>query len=211
MSKPSLSLFRTIWRNLWHPTGFVGRDLEGSRLFFRSSESNPLKSAGYARSKRSVKYRNPDDMWKYIGGSNRLPIQWSAWLAHTRPNPPSIQELQMDFIRQQRVQHNAALIEASFQQERAQLRIQDGGFSEIPSTSSDLQPSHVQDILSISASDSTASPSMPSVPEAPPVSPREATANTNPGAQRLGSSLPKTGSDEYQPESWTPKLRIRQG
>ncbi|KAJ3935805.1 MAG: hypothetical protein NXY57DRAFT_988176 [Lentinula lateritia] len=86
MSKPSL--FRTIWRNLWHPTGFVGRDLEGNSYY---EKSNPLKSAGYARSKRSVKYRNPDDMWKYIGGSNRLPIQWSAWLAHTRPNPPSIQ------------------------------------------------------------------------------------------------------------------------
>ncbi|KAH7878739.1 uncharacterized protein C8R40DRAFT_785774 [Lentinula edodes] len=210
MSKPSL--FRTIWRNLWHPTGFVGRDLEGNSYY---EKSNPLKSAGYARSKRSMKYRNPDDMWKYIGGSNRLPIQWSAWLAHTRPNPPSIQELQMDLIRQRRVQHNAALIEASFQQERAQLRIQDGVFSEILSTSSDLQPSHVQDISSISASDSASSPSMPSVPEAPPVSPPESTSNTDPGTspgvQRLGSSLPKTGSDEYQPESWTPKLRIRQG
>lgn len=129
---------RAIWRRIWHPTGFVGRDLQGTLLSYISQlphpdvpagnayyeRANPLKSSGelcpvdfssvfdwipgYIRSKRSVKYRKPDDMWNYIGGSKRLPsaysvglcgllasqmmlVQWSAWLAHTRAHPPSIE------------------------------------------------------------------------------------------------------------------------
>ncbi|KAJ4490182.1 hypothetical protein J3R30DRAFT_3419753 [Lentinula aciculospora] len=206
MSKSSL--IRKIWRRIWRPTGFVGRDLEGNSYY---EWSNPLKSAGYARPKRSVKYRNPDDMWNYIGGSNRLPIQWAAWLAHTRSNPPSIQELQMDLARQQHVQQNAALIEASFQQERAQLRIQGGTSPDIISNSSDIRPNQIQKPSSTSAISSASSPSTSSVPVPALYSKVIPTPEPSSRVQGSGSSLPKTGSDEYQPESWTPKLRIRQG
>ncbi|KAJ3799971.1 hypothetical protein GGU11DRAFT_775192 [Lentinula aff. detonsa] len=210
MSKPTF--FRNLWRRVWNPTGFVGKDLEGNSYYERS---NPLSNAGYSRSKRSVTYRNQDDMWNYIGGSKRLPIQWSAWLAHTRTNPPSVQELQMDLIRQHRVQHNAALIEASFQQERAQLRIQDGASSGTSSTSSEFQPSQIQDPLSNSTENSASSSSPSLAPKVSPAPPSESKAIPNPepspGAHRPATSLPKTGSDEWQPESWAPKLRIRRG
>jgi len=64
----------------------------------------------------------------YTGGGKRLPIQWSAWLAHTRPHPPTIEELQADVARQQRVLANVALIEArdrAEEQERMKLRQED--------------------------------------------------------------------------------------
>jgi len=67
-------------------------------------------------------------MWKYTGGGKRLPIQWSAWLAHTRPHPPTIEELQADIARQQRVLANVALIEArdrAEEQERLRIRQED--------------------------------------------------------------------------------------
>ncbi|KAJ3746744.1 hypothetical protein DFH05DRAFT_977246 [Lentinula detonsa] len=199
MSKPTF--FRNLWRRVWNPTGFVGKDLEGNSYYERS---NPLSNAGYSRSKRSVTYRNQDDMWNYIGGSKRLPT-------HTRTNPPSVQELQMDLIRQHRVQHNAALIEASFQQERAQLRLQDGASS----TSSEFQPSQIQDPLSNSTANSASSSSPSLAPKVSPAPPSESKAIPNPesspGAHRPATSLPKTGSDEWQPESWAPKLRIRRG
>lgn len=109
-------------------------------------------------------------MWTYIASARRLPglyihlssalrsyfwsqflyythfspcaVQWSSWLTHTRPNPPTvevgqsfdvveisscwlilrkfivIQELQADLARQQRVKINAAILEAKDQEER---------------------------------------------------------------------------------------------
>ncbi|KAE9407939.1 hypothetical protein BT96DRAFT_1013826 [Gymnopus androsaceus JB14] len=174
---------RAIWRRIWHPTGFVGRDLEGNSYYERL---NPLKG-----------------IW--LRGSRRLPIQWSAWLAHTRAHPPSIQELQTDLIRQQRVQRNAALIEASYQQERAQLRIQEStdaertrpsGIQESTSSSPDVQDSSTLHCSLSAASDAATTPT----PE-----------NIAPTQKKPETSLPKTGSDDYQPESWTPQLRIRRG
>jgi len=67
-------------------------------------------------------------MWKYTGGGKRLPIQWSAWLTHTRLYPPTIDELQADIRRQQRVFANVALIEAKNRaedQERMRIRQED--------------------------------------------------------------------------------------
>ncbi|KAJ3829538.1 hypothetical protein F5880DRAFT_348994 [Lentinula raphanica] len=212
MSKPSL--LRNLWRKIWNPTGFAGRDLEGNSYYERS---NPLKNAGYTRPKRSVRYRNPDDVWNYISGSKRLPIQWSAWLAHTRLNPPSIQELQMDLMRQHRVQQNAALIDANFQQERAQLRSLDATSSETPLINSEIQSNADQDSLPISAAKSTSplSPSIPSkVSESLSPSPKPNSVpngDSNAEIQRPPKSLPKTGSDDWKPESWTPQLRVRRG
>ncbi|KAF5389658.1 hypothetical protein D9757_004114 [Collybiopsis confluens] len=187
------SWLRAIYRKIRHPTGFAGWDLEGNAYYERA---NPLSSAGYSRTKRSVKYRHPDDMWNYIGGSKRLPIQWSAWLAHTRVGPPTIQELQMDLSRQQRVQENAALIEASFQQERAQMRLLESNQSDVRS----------EEMPSISTADSRSSEVAPKML---PLT-TENTPSASDARQRA-SSLPKTGSDEYQPESWTPKLGVKRG
>ncbi|KIK68531.1 hypothetical protein GYMLUDRAFT_35970 [Collybiopsis luxurians FD-317 M1] len=181
----------TIWRRIRHPSGFVGQDLQGNSYYERA---NPLNGAGYSRPKRSVKYRRPDDMWNYIGGSKRLPIQWSAWLAHTRANPPTIQELQVDLLRQQRVQQSAALIEETFQQERAQMRLLESTTSDVPTP-----PAVKNQGPSTTALES-------SVPSQSP-------ENTPPTSEtrQSASSLPKTGTDDYRPESWTPKFGVRRG
>ncbi|KAF4564664.1 hypothetical protein EYR36_002602 [Pleurotus pulmonarius] len=102
-------------------TRFVGGDLEGNRYYEWANPNNP------SRTRRSVKYYKEDDMWLYVGGQKRLAVQWSSWLSHTRAHPPTIEELQADVLRQQKVQHNAALIEAKEQHEREEaLRIGGG-------------------------------------------------------------------------------------
>ncbi|KAG5643630.1 hypothetical protein DXG03_000555 [Asterophora parasitica] len=52
------------------------------------------------RTKRTVQYRDPEDVWKYIGGGKRLAT---------------------DLARQQRVLANVALIEARDREERLQM------------------------------------------------------------------------------------------
>ncbi|KAG8747215.1 hypothetical protein FRC10_001831 [Ceratobasidium sp. 414] len=48
-------------------------------------------------------------------------VQWTSWLSHTRPDPPTLQELQADILRRQRLQQNVRAIEAREREERARL------------------------------------------------------------------------------------------
>ncbi|KAK0470498.1 hypothetical protein IW261DRAFT_1676410 [Armillaria novae-zelandiae] len=179
-----MSFVSRIWRLIRHPTGFVGRDLEGNMFFERQ---NPLPEA--RRTKRTVKYRN-DDMWLYIGGPKRLPVQWSAWLSHTRQNPPTLQELQIDLARQERVLRNAALIEARDREEHLRMSsgLEPGAISQASDTPLELPQEH---------SGETAS----SVSSPPPIPARE---------ESDAKSLPTMPSqDKYEPEPWTPKARLR--
>ena len=50
-----------------------------------------------------------------------IPIQWDAWMRHTRKYPPTIEELLRDRERQMIVQHNARVLEMRYEAERAQL------------------------------------------------------------------------------------------
>ncbi|EIM85060.1 uncharacterized protein STEHIDRAFT_122959 [Stereum hirsutum FP-91666 SS1] len=162
------------------------------------------------RTKRKVVYRDGSDMWTYIGGQRRLPIQWSAWLSHTRPDPPSIEELEADIIRQQRVLHNARVIEARIAQERVQAQLAAMPqpkpqllLSEERNTPVSSQPTpSVQ--VGLSQQSPTPEPTAqanaveePYVPEAPPQQLSYATPKR--------SGLPKTGKDQdWQPQSWQP-------
>ncbi|KAF9236653.1 hypothetical protein BU15DRAFT_49767 [Melanogaster broomeanus] len=151
------------------------------------------------RPKRTVQYGRSDDMWTYIASGRRLPVQWNAWLTHTRPNPPTIkvrsvlighgeQELQADLARQRRVQMNAAILEARDKEERDRTaRLARASQLQIPAT---LDPEHGQGHHQ----------------------PSEAPANMRP-EKPLGTVVrdpwaeAKKGSDE--PQSWTPVARRR--
>ncbi|KAK0449712.1 uncharacterized protein EV420DRAFT_1563667 [Desarmillaria tabescens] len=181
-----MSLFSRIWKIVRHPTGFVGKDLEGNMFFERP---NLLPEA--RRTKRTVKYRNPGDMWLYIGGPKRLPVQWSAWLSHTRPDPPTIQELQIDLARQEKVLRNAALIETRDREEH--LRMSSGlEPGAIPSQAAQSSDARLRQPQSPSTHGETESASPP--------------AREEPVARPLPTML---SQDKYEPESWTPKARLR--
>ncbi|KAI0301655.1 hypothetical protein B0F90DRAFT_1608584, partial [Multifurca ochricompacta] len=78
------------------------------------------------RTRRRVQYKVYEDMWDYVGGARRLPVQWVSWLSHTRPDPPTFEVcpcLRADIERQRRVLQNAAIIEARDQEERARLAV----------------------------------------------------------------------------------------
>ncbi|PCH35238.1 hypothetical protein WOLCODRAFT_80132 [Wolfiporia cocos MD-104 SS10] len=105
-----MSFLRRLWQQLRAPRYYVGRDLEGTAI------AATLKHPG--RTKRVVKYHQGVDMLDYVGGSRRLPIQWTSWLTHTRSHPPGLEELHADLERQKRVQYNVAVIEARDREER---------------------------------------------------------------------------------------------
>ncbi|KAF8631343.1 hypothetical protein AX15_002455 [Amanita polypyramis BW_CC] len=102
-----MTFLRRIWQSFRNPRVYAGQDMEGNKFY-----EYPASSSDPRRTKRMVQYRHPDDMWEYIGGGRRLSVQWTSWLTHTRFHPPTLEELQVDLERQQRVKADAALIEA---------------------------------------------------------------------------------------------------
>ncbi|KAH9248459.1 hypothetical protein BASA81_013858 [Batrachochytrium salamandrivorans] len=89
----------------WKSTLYVGSDLDGNMYF----EGPPVRE-GISLSRRSIEYA---DGRSHISQyePNAIPVQWQAWLRHTRTTAPTQQEL-MDEIShrrfiQQRVQEIA--------------------------------------------------------------------------------------------------------
>ncbi|KAI0296403.1 hypothetical protein BC826DRAFT_232794 [Russula brevipes] len=121
-----MSFLRKILRSIYRPRHLVGTDLEGNQFF-----EYPSLSDDALRTRRRVQYGVHGDMWDYVGGAKRLPVQWVSWLSHTRMEPPSLEELRADLERQRRVLHNAAIIQARDQEERARTAAS-AGLTAIP-------------------------------------------------------------------------------
>ncbi|KAF5371648.1 hypothetical protein D9758_003497 [Tetrapyrgos nigripes] len=97
--------------HFWNRLDWVGMDLAfGTGFFFGRVEQVEEQNAVY------------DTLTPMICG-----VQWTAWLAHTRSDPPTLGELQRDVVRQQRLLHNVRILEEADQKQREQereLRIQ---------------------------------------------------------------------------------------
>ncbi|KAI9438685.1 hypothetical protein H4582DRAFT_190507 [Lactarius indigo] len=183
-----MSFLRKFWQSISRPRYLAGRDLEGNRFYeYPSLSDDPL------RTRRRVQYRVYEDMWHYIGGKRRLPVQWVSWLSHTRPDPPTLEELQADLERQRRVLHNAAVLQARDQEERAHISAASvPSVTETPSPTPENIPMGKRDENSQSIGAS----------EPPPHSSRPSP----------DSELPPVRKDrDWQPEAWTPQTTRRRG
>ncbi|GLB42359.1 putative accessory subunit of the mitochondrial membrane respiratory chain NADH dehydrogenase (Complex I), that is believed not to be involved in catalysis [Lyophyllum shimeji] len=180
----------------FRPSRCVGSDLAGNRYY----EHPNLNDA--RRTRRTVQYRNPEDMWDYIGGRKRLPIQWSTWLSHTRAHPPTLEELQADMARQQRVLANAALIEARDRDERAQMLRLEAAERSLASVSDHPPlPSETaipQETLQAPLEEPLRKPLRPASEELPP------RPEDPPGKIDAGAEAEK-------PEPWAPRATRRRG
>ncbi|KAL1741928.1 hypothetical protein HDZ31DRAFT_44372 [Schizophyllum fasciatum] len=129
---------RRAWEALIKPARMVGRDLEGNRYY-----EMPIQGRT-TRTSRSVRYKSKEDEYAYISRHKLLPVQWSAWLSHTRQNAPTLEELQADADRQQRLRMKVAMIEARDAEERAhrELLSEPQSYSPSPPTAGEALPAH---------------------------------------------------------------------
>lgn len=97
------------------------------------------------RTKRSVEYRVKMDIADYTAGE-RLPVQWTSWLSHTRATAPTLEELQADAERRRRLVHSVAEIEARDAAEREQRRLLSA-----PTASTTVTPHQAQNSTGSSA------------------------------------------------------------
>ncbi|CAE6430726.1 unnamed protein product [Rhizoctonia solani] len=113
-------LFSRLW-GAWRRQSkhFVGEDIDGNRYY-----EIPAQRTDLVRTTRRVEYNvTSHDAAQNVNRARQLSVQWASWLSHTRPDPPTIQELQADLLRRQRLQHNVRMIEARDREERERQMI----------------------------------------------------------------------------------------
>lgn len=109
---------------------FVGRDLEGNR-FYESIVNG--EAGGSSKLRRTVEYVKTTDMWDAASGIKSLPVQWVAWLSHSRDRSPTIEDLESDRLRQERLAVNVARLKE--QDETEKRRNSQKTFLQVPSES----------------------------------------------------------------------------
>jgi len=105
------AFFRSVWRTVTVGRHFVGKDLQGNKYF-----EYPETYGRVGRPKRMVKYSKFAE--KNGQGIATIPIQWNAWLSHTRPSPPSLGELRVDAGRMEQVRMRAFMLDQEERQRR---------------------------------------------------------------------------------------------
>ncbi|KAI9250542.1 hypothetical protein BDA99DRAFT_522793 [Phascolomyces articulosus] len=112
-----LKLIYKVNRFPWKKHVMVGWDLAGNEYW---EMPNPNHPAG--RWKRWVQMKEGgDDVGVFE--ENKLPVQWQAWLRHTRYEPPAIQELVKEQHRLQRLQQKVRQLEIEADEERERLAV----------------------------------------------------------------------------------------
>ncbi|ORX56440.1 hypothetical protein DM01DRAFT_1366805 [Hesseltinella vesiculosa] len=102
-----------VTRYPWKKHVLIGTDLDGNEYW---EMPNPLGG----RPKRWVQMKDHDDYAVY--NQNLLPVQWQAWLRHTRPVAPTTQELIREVQRRNLIQQRAKQLEQDWQQRKQQLQ-----------------------------------------------------------------------------------------
>ncbi|KAI3625760.1 hypothetical protein CBS9595_001121 [Malassezia furfur] len=112
------SFWKTLSRvlRIGHARYMVGKDL-AENTYYEFPAINGSKDPRHTR--RVIKWKESRHMSDY--NPKDIPIQWDAWMRHTRRQPPTIQELVQDLERQRIVLHNARVIEMREQAAQAQL------------------------------------------------------------------------------------------
>ncbi|KAJ2007171.1 hypothetical protein H4R26_000937 [Coemansia thaxteri] len=97
------------WKALrlpWRKDVLAGTDLDGNLYFERAARAAQ-------RTRRHVLYRKNISVADYT--DQLIPVQWQAWMRHTRSHPPTITELLSDVERRQRLAESVLARSASKQ------------------------------------------------------------------------------------------------
>lgn len=117
----------------------------------------------------------------------------------------SIQELQADMARRQRVLMNAAMIEARDREERLRL---DSPLPPSPETSHQASSASRLPVSATTHLESTLPPLAPNIKQDPPPS-THTESPPPPHTPPARQGLPEMPSESFEPQSWSPRARVR--
>ncbi|KAF2744635.1 hypothetical protein M011DRAFT_470235 [Sporormia fimetaria CBS 119925] len=186
-------MLRLPWRRKW----LVGFDLKGNTFYeFRDPLPQATLSNTPLRNRRILQPR------QFTHHSDvKIAPQWQQWLRHTRIEPPTLQELQMDVARQEQIKVLAARADERWQNAKRiesgedQRRIGEGaatgeGVAEVR-TEVGEQPSGADRMRQDEGEPAPVAPAKKSKTKKDAEAPWNQGSKGNPG-------------DAFQPEGWTP-------
>ncbi|KAI8326956.1 hypothetical protein EDC96DRAFT_544852 [Choanephora cucurbitarum] len=120
MSKPAsliqrLSLNYKTSRFPWKKHALIGYDLQGNEYW---DCPNPLGG----RMKRWVQLAEVGNNDHTVFHQNKLPVQWQAWLRHTRNTVPTMEELVLDEKRKALIQGRAKALDQEWEEKKLALQ-----------------------------------------------------------------------------------------
>ncbi|KAJ2159319.1 hypothetical protein GGF46_003111 [Coemansia sp. RSA 552] len=95
------------WKALrlpWRKDVLIGTDLDGNLYFERAVR-------GATRMRRNIVYSKKTPVSDY--NDKIIPVQWQAWMRHTRVQAPTIAELIQDLQRRERIADNVRRLAAN--------------------------------------------------------------------------------------------------
>ncbi|KAJ2637590.1 hypothetical protein GGF40_002246 [Coemansia sp. RSA 1286] len=101
-----------MWKSFrlpWRSDVLKGLDLDGNLYFERHVR-------GASRTRRHVVYKKYLTVSEY--SDDIIPVQWQAWMRHTREQPPTAQELIQDIQRRERLAENVRRLAALEQEQK---------------------------------------------------------------------------------------------
>ncbi|ORZ02271.1 hypothetical protein BCR43DRAFT_509456 [Syncephalastrum racemosum] len=120
MSKATLARLKEVYKTTrfpWKKQALVGVDLNGNE-YYDMPNPNHL-----GRWKRWVQMKEISDDHA-VFQEDQLPVQWQAWLRHTRHEAPTIQELLREQQRRLRLAEKVRQLEAIEEQRKAKPSMQ---------------------------------------------------------------------------------------
>lgn len=105
LSRVANALRRAVAERLALPEK-AGVDIAGNRYF-----RQPQVVDGVESERRWVKYNGHPD-------PRILPVEWTSWLSHTRPDAPSLEEIEMMDSHRKMVKYKASIIQAEEEKRR---------------------------------------------------------------------------------------------
>ncbi|KAH8551856.1 hypothetical protein BGW37DRAFT_314927 [Umbelopsis sp. PMI_123] len=101
----------------WKKHVLIGYDLSGNEYWEAPNPNRPSYVAG--RTKRWVKMLEKQRESDFT--QDKLPVQWQAWLRHTRPTSPTIQEIIAADKRRLMIQERARQLDDDWAKRKLEL------------------------------------------------------------------------------------------
>ncbi|KAJ2722099.1 hypothetical protein GGI07_003541 [Coemansia sp. Benny D115] len=102
----------------WRKDVFKGADLDGNMYFERFTRNS-------SRPRRHVVYKENINVSQY--SDELIPVQWQAWMRHTREEPPSETELLQDIRRRELLAENVRRLKLQELETKKRQQIEGAG------------------------------------------------------------------------------------
>ncbi|OWF38126.1 Mimitin, mitochondrial [Mizuhopecten yessoensis] len=109
-----LRIFRHFWNSFGAPNSILkGEDHLGNKYYERLADER--------RNRKGWRYVKPFHRQTKVDSELEIPTEWNAWLRHSRKTPPSLQEIEHNYMSMMKTRQRALEVETREEEEKLSL------------------------------------------------------------------------------------------